>query len=121
MQVVAKTHRIDLVMRGDIPEKILRVLEEEYGALQVTEDNDEELIDITATDWYQDIKAELPPGKVLKTYRTRENLTQGALGKKIGGVPRQHISNMENGTRPIGREMAKKFAEVLGFDYRVLL
>jgi len=56
----------------------------------------------------------------LRAYRTREDLTQRELAQKVG-VPQRHISEMENGKRPIGKEMAKRFAKVLGIDYRVLL
>lgn len=57
---------------------------------------------------------------VLRAYRTREDLTQRELAGKVG-IPQRHISEMENGKRPIGKEMAKRFAEVLGMDYRSLL
>jgi DNA-binding XRE family transcriptional regulator len=121
MQVVVKTRRIDLKMVGDIPERVLSVLKEEYGDLQVISDAGEELLDVESTDWFNSMKADMTPGKVLRAYRTRENLTQEELGKRIGGVPRQHISGMESGCRPIGREMAKRLAKVLRFDYRKLL
>jgi len=56
----------------------------------------------------------------LRAYRTREDLTQRELAEKVG-TPQRHISEMETGKRPIGKEMAKRFAEVLGVDYRSLL
>jgi DNA-binding XRE family transcriptional regulator len=56
----------------------------------------------------------------LRAYRTREDLTQRELAEKVG-IPQRHISEMENGKRPIGKEIAKRFSEVLGVDYRVLL
>lgn len=56
----------------------------------------------------------------LRAYRTREDLTQRELADKVG-VPQRHISEMENGKRPIGKEMAKSFGQVLGVDYRALL
>lgn len=122
MQVVAKTPRIDLRISGEIPEKIMRALQEEYGdALQVVGGDDDELVDVTATDWYRETKKRITPGDVLRTYRENAGLTQTVLGQKIGGVPRQHISNMENGRRPIGKESAKKLAAALGLDYRVFL
>jgi hypothetical protein len=46
---------------------------------------------------------------------------QEGLGRKIGGVTRQDISGMELDHRPVGREMAKRLAEVLSFDYRLML
>ncbi|NLB05630.1 MAG: helix-turn-helix transcriptional regulator [Desulfobulbaceae bacterium] len=54
-------------------------------------------------------------------YRENAGLTQTALGERMGGVPRQHISNMENGKRPIGKENAKRLAAALHTDYRVFL
>lgn len=57
----------------------------------------------------------------LRAYRTRENLTQKALAA-LTGIPQHHISEMENGKRPIGKERARKLAEALQVsDYRVFL
>jgi DNA-binding XRE family transcriptional regulator len=108
-------------MVGDVPKSILKALEKEYGPLQVTGNEEEGLVNIQDTEWYQSMMSTMTPGKTLRAYRTRENLTQAALGEKIGGVPRQHISGMEQGSRPIGKEMAKKLGESLHFDYRLLL
>lgn len=122
MQVVAKTPHIDLRITGEIPEKVLRALEEEYGdALQVSGENEDELVDVTTTDWYRETKKGITPGDVLRIYRENAGLTQTALGQRMGGVPRQHISNMENGKRPIGKETARKLAAALNTDYRVFL
>lgn len=122
MQVVAKTPRIDLRIIGEIPEKILRALEEEYGNdLQILGADEDDLVDMTTTDWYRETKQGITPGDILRTYRENTGLTQTALGQKIGGVPRQHISNMENGKRPIGKESAKKLAAALNVDYRTFL
>ncbi len=60
------------------------------------------------------------PGSRLRGLRTREDMTQKELAEKIGVSP-HHISEMEYGKRPIGKEMAKRLVEVLGGDYRVLL
>lgn len=56
----------------------------------------------------------------LRAYRTRENLPQKELAEKIG-IPRRYISEMENRTRVIGKEMARRLTEILGGDYRALL
>ena len=56
----------------------------------------------------------------LKGARHREGLTQIQLAEKIG-IPQRHLSEMENGKRPIGKKMAIRFAAVLGVDYRVFL
>ncbi|MFA6011952.1 MAG: helix-turn-helix transcriptional regulator [Desulfobacteraceae bacterium] len=56
----------------------------------------------------------------LRAYRLREGLTQVQIAD-LAGIPRRHISDMENGRRPIGKENAKKLADVLNTDYRMLL
>jgi DNA-binding XRE family transcriptional regulator len=113
MQVVVKTPRINLKMKGDIPAGIIKVLKDEYGELQIIHDKDDEVVNIDDTDWYKSMQPLLTPGKALRVYRENAGLTQEALGLKVGGVPRQHISGMETGRRPIGREMAKRLAMAL--------
>lgn len=56
----------------------------------------------------------------LRGYRTREDLTQVQLAE-LTGIPRRHISEMENGKRSIGKEREKRLAEALKCDYRVFL
>ncbi len=63
---------------------------------------------------------DLHPGSAIKGLRYREDMTQAKLAEKIG-VMRHHISEMENGKRPIGKEMAKRMAKVLKTDYRIFL
>lgn len=56
----------------------------------------------------------MTPGKYLRIYRENKGLTQIQLGKALGGIPRQHISNMENGHRAISLKMARKLSTFLG-------
>ena len=122
MQVAVKTPRIELKMKGDIPERVILFLEEEYGvSLRQTADDGEEVVNALETDWYKRTMAAMTPGKALRIYRENAGLTQTALGERVGGIPRQHISNMENGKRPIGKENAKRLAAALHVDYRVFL
>lgn len=61
------------------------------------------------------------PGSLyLKGIRYRDNLTQEELSLRTG-IPRRHLSEMENGKRPIGKELARKLAAALHCDYRRLL
>lgn len=64
-------------------------------------------------------EAELP-GVFLAGARYREGLTQVQLSE-LTGIPRRHLSEMENGKRPIGKQTAKKLAEALGVDARRFL
>jgi DNA-binding XRE family transcriptional regulator len=59
-------------------------------------------------------------GLALKGARKREALTQKQLAELLG-ISQTHISEMEHGKRPIGKEMAKRLARVLKVTYRVFL
>ncbi len=83
----------------------------EFGdALVIREDN-EEYIEAAETYWHKNLR--LIPGESLKHYREMHGLTQRQLGEKLGDIPRQQISNMENGHRTISLDMAKKLAAIL--------
>jgi transcriptional regulator with XRE-family HTH domain len=60
------------------------------------------------------------PGTMLRGARYREDMTQVQLAE-VSGIPRRHISDMENNRRPIGKQAARKLAEVPKVDYRVFL
>lgn len=113
MLAVVKTPHIEINIKGEIPQKLLTVLEEEYGKdVEITEEDDEELLNIFETDWYKNIKAQMIPGDNVRIYRENFGFTQTELGKRLGNIPRQHISNMERGSRNISLKMAKKLAKI---------
>ena len=64
--------------------------------------------------------AEAMPGVLLSGARYREGLTQAQLAEKTG-IPRRHISERENGKRPIGKKNARLLGEALGIEPRLLL
>ena len=59
-------------------------------------------------------------GTYLSGVRHREGLTQRQLAEKTG-IKQHHISEMENGKRPIGKKNAKVLAKALNTDYRIFL
>ena len=59
-------------------------------------------------------------GVMLRGCRYKHEITQKELAEEIG-VSQHHISEMENGKRSIGKEMAKKLARFFQTDYRVFL
>ena len=59
-------------------------------------------------------------GAALRGARKREGLTQKQLADLLG-ISQAHISEMERGKRPIGKEMARRLAKVMQVDYRILL
>ena len=76
------------------------------------------------TTWRDVAKKEInkysEPGVMLKGCRYKKNITQVQLSKALD-VQQNHISEMENGKRSIGKEMAKRFADFFNTDYRVFL
>ena len=74
--------------------------------------------------WRELISAEYTdeelPGVHLRGARYREDITQKQLSELIG-IPQRHISMMENGKRPIGKEMAKRLGKALNISYKVFL
>lgn len=60
------------------------------------------------------------PGELLAGARYREDMTQARLAEKTG-IPRWHISDMERGKRPIGKQNAKKLGDALNVDPRLFL
>jgi len=118
MLAVVKTPRTSIRIKGKISNKLMEVLVSEYGKdVQLTRDPDDELVDVFQTDWYKNIKKTMTPGTYMKIYRENRKITQTELGKILGGLPRQHVSNMENGVRPISKKIAMKLAKA--FDVSV--
>jgi len=76
---------------------------------------------VTAEDVFSGInKAYTRPGALLKGIRARENLTQVEIAEMID-VTQSDISQMENGTRSIGRNIAKRIEKLFCVDYRSFL
>ena len=60
------------------------------------------------------------PASILRGARSKAGVTQTRLSE-LTGIPQRHISEMERGKRPLGKETAKKLASALELDYRVFL
>lgn len=110
MQVVVKKPRIRL--EGEISGSLVRFLRDQYGEIEVIENEDDELIEVKNSDWYTSIRGTITPGENMRLYREMHDMTQDQLAEKLGTVTRQNISNMEHGHRSISKNMAKKLAEV---------
>jgi len=123
MQAVVKTPHIKINVQGDnIPAKLLFFLKEEYGnKVKFIEEEGGKLVNVANTQWYKNIKAATTPGDYLRIYRERNGLTQAKLGEMADGIPRQHISNMENGKRSISVKMAHKFADIFDISFEIFL
>jgi len=69
---------------------------------------------------FPELRPEEVPGRSLRGARAKEGLTQRELAQ-CSGIPQRHIPEMENGKRPIGKEMACRLGKVLNIDYKVFL
>ena len=69
---------------------------------------------------FQELFPDFHAGNALRGARTREGLTQARLAAMVGVKP-THISAMEKGKRPIGKEMAKRLGKALRVGYKVFL
>ncbi len=99
-------------VKGDIPSRVLKYLEREFGQdVEVVED-DEELLNIFDTDWYKGISEATTPGDTLRIYRENFGLTQAQLGQKLGKFTRQKISDIEHNKRSISKDVAKKLSQL---------
>jgi DNA-binding XRE family transcriptional regulator len=83
---------------------------------EVREKNDmaEELFDAS------EVFPDSTPGTILRGFRYREDLTQKELAQMAGLKP-HHVSEMETGKRPIGKDVAERLANALNTDRRVFL
>lgn len=112
MQALVKTPRTKINIQGEIPSRILEILKSEYGGELKILEGDEEYVEVTESNWYKEIKQVTTPGDAMRICRKNHQLTQEQLGKKLGNVPRQIISNMERGQRSISLATAKKLSVI---------
>ena len=115
MQVVVKKPHIRL--EGEIGGSLVKFLRDQYGEIEVIEDEDDELVEVIHSDWYRSIRETITPGENIRVYRQMHGMTQDELAEKLGNLTRQNISNMENGHRPVSKNVAKKLAVL--FDVSV--
>jgi plasmid maintenance system antidote protein VapI len=60
------------------------------------------------------------PGSVLLGAPGLRELTQAGLAAKVG-VPGSHISEMERGKRPVGKDMARRLGKTLDLPWKAFL
>jgi len=72
--------------------------------------DDEEMIEVSETDWYRNLKP--TPGENMRASREKLGWTQAQLGVKLGNKTRHYVSAMETGARPISKVVALKLSEI---------
>ncbi len=108
-----RTRDVYLEMWGQIPSTVLAALREEFGRrLIVRCPSLETFRDILNAACWKVAPVVRPPAAYVRFFRQERGLSQARLGRLLGNVPRQNISGMERGTRPIGKDMALRLARV---------
>lgn len=97
-----------------VKEAIEKILDLAGMDFQIKDEEEEALYTI------EEVFPDFHVGHALRGLRSREGLTQRKLAEMIGVKP-NHISEMENGKRPIGKEMSKRLAKALRTGYKVFL
>ncbi|MES9901443.1 MAG: helix-turn-helix transcriptional regulator [Sedimenticola sp.] len=112
LAVVKKPHTEALLfeVKGEIPSKLLKYLQENFGNDVEVIDEEEQYSNIFSSGWFQKTSESTTPGEAVKIYRENFKLTQEQLGKKIGKFTRQNISDIELGRRNISKDVAKKLS-----------
>ena len=76
------------------------------------------------TPWREVMKDEIAKygesGLAIRGARARDGMSQKDLAEKLE-IAQYNLSKMENGERPVGKNMAMKLAEIFNSDYRVFL
>ena len=101
----------DVCRRYQLPDEKINQIQEAVAAILGAEDESLSLAEVFP---------DLHPGSAIRGLRLREGLTQEQLAGRLG-IKRNNLSEMENGKRPIGKNMAKRLAEILHTDYKVFL
>jgi DNA-binding XRE family transcriptional regulator len=116
LRVSVKTARVFIRIEGVIPGEILSILQAEYGRKLIVRSmvEMEQMRDVLMAPLYEVDPREMSPGDYLRRFRLDKRLTQAELGRRLGGIPRQNVSNMETGRRPISRIMAIRLARLFG-------
>ena len=98
----------------EIIENVLQLANVRYAIQTDVAEEEEQTVSL------EEVFPNLHPGSAIRGLRYREELSQAQLAEMIG-VKRHHISEMERGKRPIGKDMAKRLAKALHSDYKVFL
>ena len=116
MLVVAKKPHTKIPVfeiRGEIPAELLDYIKEKMEfTVDIDDDDGDEYVNITETNWYEDRKANRTPGQAIRVYRDNFGDSQAKLGEMLGGLSRQKVSDMENNRRGISKEIAKKLSTI---------
>ena len=115
MQVVERKHHIDFTMYGSGLALVKKALMSTYPDIEFKENSDEDFISSKESAVLKNIEAKMTAADILSIRRENKGITQKQLSE-ITGIAIPNISQMENGSRKIGKANAKKLATALDCD-----
>jgi len=113
----ANQNRIRMRYQGETYEFPKKIAEQYKVEAQSEDDNESVDADLVFAEVN---KKYTKPGALLKGLRIREGLTQVEMAAQLE-VTQSDISQMENGTRGIGRTVAQRIEKLFDVDYRSFL
>jgi antitoxin component HigA of HigAB toxin-antitoxin module len=107
------------VFKKNTPENILTEISLRY-ADYIEQADDEQLLDISTTEWFKNMEKRMTPKDYLRNLREAYGLTQKQLGEEIKSNA-AHISDYETGQRSISKDVAKKLAKIFNVSPAVFI
>ncbi len=120
MQAVVKTPLTEVTIKGEISSTLLKALKKEFGK-KLRIEKSEESISWKDTEFFKENKEYLQPGTKMKYYRKKAGMSLAEFGEKLGGIPRQNLSAMELGKRPISKKLAKQLSKMFKKPVEIFL
>jgi len=111
MLAIVKTPHIEISAKV-IPESLLLYLKAAFGKVVVEEDEDSS-VSFRDSKWFKSVESKSTPAESILLCREIYGFTQAKLAESVG-VPVQNISALENGKRPVSKQMAKKLGKAFG-------
>ncbi len=111
--MIAK-HKGNITIQVEVPIASLEKIKKALDPYKVEFIDDDSLIEVAETAWYNGIKATLTPGESMRAYREKFGWTQTELGCRLGNKTRHYVSAMESGKRPISKTVALSLAKIYG-------
>jgi ribosome-binding protein aMBF1 (putative translation factor) len=120
MRVVEKTRHIDVNVEGSGASAVAEILRASLPLAVIEEEGADEYEDWEGSDLQKDFAARKTPGKLVRAYRARADLSLVQLAEMIG-TKYPNLSAIENDRRAIGLVLARKLGKALGVEYRKFL
>ena len=113
MLAVVKKPHIEMALNGESPAELLAWIRKKFEVVILSPRKGDSL-PIEDTDFWRDMNRNRA-GNLLAGARVKAEMTQAEVAEKAG-IRQNMVSEYESGKRPMTRNMAKRFGEVLKVD-----